>query len=105
MPFHRPLPDSDSQSKVSSGVSAVITFEKGMQLALTLPSAVVIGWLIGAWADKHFHQEWISIAGIVFGAVSGLFYVIKTVLHDERNTRNGPNSQTDSGKGTGDQQK
>ena len=101
MPFHRPLPDSESHSKISIGVSAVITFEKGMQLALTLPSAVVVGWLIGAWADKRFHQEWISIAGIVFGAVSGLFYVIKTVLQDERSSRTG----TDSKKGTNEGQK
>jgi F0F1-type ATP synthase assembly protein I len=70
-------------------VQAIVSFEKGMQLALTVPSAVAIGWLIGAWADKHFHHGWISIAGIIFGAVSGLFYVIKTVLQDERNTRKG----------------
>jgi ATP synthase protein I len=97
MPFHRPLPESDSQSKISSGVSAVVTFEKGMQLALTLPSAVVVGWLIGAWADRHFHQEWISIAGIAFGAVSGLFYVIKTVLHNERSSRNETRPKPETG--------
>ena len=82
-------------------MQAIVSFEKGMQLALTVPSAVAIGWLIGAWADKHFHQEWISIAGIVLGAVSGLFYVIKTALTDERNTR----SETGAGTGSADKQK
>ena len=51
-----------------------------LQIALMLPCAAFVGWLIGAWADKHFHQTWIALAGIVFGAVSGLVYVIRMVL-------------------------
>lgn len=86
---------------MSSGVQAIVTVEKGMQLALMVPSAVAIGWILGAWADKHFHQEWISIAGIVLGAVSGLSYVIKTALRDERSTRNG----ISPGKGSSDGEK
>ena len=89
MPFHRPLRDSNSRSKYSSGVSAVVEAEKLLQLALMLPCAAVIGWLIGAWADKHFHQTWIAITGVVFGAISGLVYVIRMALKAERSTRNG----------------
>jgi ATP synthase protein I len=89
MPFHRPLPDSHSRSKYSSGVSAIVETEKLLQLALMLPCAAVIGWLAGAWADKHFHQTWIAIAGIVFGAISGLVYVIRMAFQAERKTRNG----------------
>jgi ATP synthase protein I len=89
MPFHRPLPNSDSRSKFSSGVSAIVEAEKLLQIALMLPCAAVIGWLIGAWADKHFHQSWISIVGVVFGAISGLVYVIRMALNAERTTRKG----------------
>ena len=78
---------------MSSGVQAVVEAEKLLQLALMLPCAAVIGWLIGAWADKHFHQSWISIAGVVFGAVAGLVYVIRMAINAERNTRNEPSSQ------------
>lgn len=88
MPFHRPLPNSESRSKFSSGVSAVVEAEKLLQMALMLPCAAVIGWFIGAWADKHFHQTWIAIAGVVFGAISGLVYVIQMALKAERTTRN-----------------
>jgi len=62
--------------------------EKLLQLALMLPCAAVIGWFLGAWADKHFHQNWIAIAGIVFGAISGLVYVIQMAVKTERKTRN-----------------
>ncbi|WP_239461284.1 AtpZ/AtpI family protein [Occallatibacter savannae] len=96
MPFNRPLPDSGSNSKRSSGVDAIVKAETGIQIALILPSSVVICWLIGAWADKHFHQSWISIAGVVFGAVSGLVYIIQYVIRADREDRNG----TGSGKGS-----
>ncbi len=88
MPFHRPLPNSGSRSKLSGGVDGVIEAEKLLQLALMLPCAAVIGWLIGAWADKHFHQNWIAIVGIIFGAISGLVYLIRMALATERATRN-----------------
>lgn len=99
MPFNRPLPDSGSNSKRSSGVDAIVKAETGIQIALILPSSVVICWLIGAWADKHFHQSWISIVGVVFGAVSGLVYIIQYVIRADREDRNGTAARTGNGKG------
>ena len=98
MPFNRPLPDSRSNPKRSSGVDAIVKAETGIQIALILPSSVVICWLIGAWADKHFHQSWISIAGVVFGAISGLVYIIQYVMRADREDRNGNSAGPSSGK-------
>jgi ATP synthase protein I len=100
MPFNRPLPDSDSRSKRSSGVDAIVKAETGIQIALILPSSVVICWLIGAWADKHFHQSWISIVGVVFGAISGLVYIIQYVIRADRQDRNKIAAQNGTGKGS-----
>ena len=72
-------------------MNAIVEAEKLLQLALMLPCAAVIGWFLGAWADKHFHQNWIAIVGVVFGAISGLAYVIQMAIRTERNTRNGNN--------------
>lgn len=99
MPFNRPLPDSSPASKRSSGIDAIVKAETGIQIALILPSSVVICWLIGAWADKHFHQSWISIAGVVFGAISGLVYIIQYVIRADREDRNGTAARTGTGKG------
>ena len=74
--------------------------EKLLQIALMLPCAAVVGWLIGAWADKHFHQTWIAIVGIVFGAVSGLVFVIRMAIHAEQDTRNGKSGDTGPDDGT-----
>jgi len=90
---------------MSSGVEAVVQGEKLLQIALMLPCAAVVGWLIGAWADKHFHQTWIAIAGIIFGAVSGLVYVIRMALMAERSTRNETTSQSGSGDESGSTRK
>lgn len=85
---------------MSSGVEAIAQAEKLLQIALMLPCAAVVGWLLGAWADKVFHQTWISIAGIAFGAISGLVFVIRMALTAERSTRNEASSDSDPGKGT-----
>ena len=87
---------------MSSGVEAVVQAEKLLQVALMLPCAAVVGWLIGAWADKHFHQSWISVVGIVFGAISGLVYVICMALNAERDTRVETDAENGTGKGSSD---
>jgi ATP synthase protein I len=84
MPFNNPIPpdpDRDRQPKRDSGgLATLVEAEKLMQIAILLPSAAFIGWLIGAWLDKTLHQSWIGIAGIVFGGISGLVYVIRLVM-------------------------
>jgi ATP synthase protein I len=54
--------------------------EKLMQIAVLLPASACVGWLIGAWADKHFHQTWIGLVGILVGGILGLIYVIRLVM-------------------------
>jgi F0F1-type ATP synthase assembly protein I len=88
MSFHRPIPDAKQRSKFSSGVETLVQAEKLMQIALLLPSAAFIGWLAGAWADHCFHTSWIGLAGIVFGGVSGLVYVVRLALTAEGDPRN-----------------
>ena len=80
MPFNRPIPDPKPRPKTSSGIETLVQAEKLMQIAILLPSAAFIGWLAGAWADSRFHQKWIGIAGIVFGGISGLVYVIRLAM-------------------------
>jgi len=97
MPFNRPIPESKPRSAVHSGIGALVQAEKVVQIALVLPSAVGIGWLLGGWADSRLHQSWIAIAGIVFGAVSGLVYVVRMAFALEKS----PDPQIKSGNGAG----
>jgi F0F1-type ATP synthase assembly protein I len=52
--------------------------ESMVQLAIAIPAGCLIGWLLGSWLDRHFHQGWIAIAGIVLGAVGGFIQIFLT---------------------------
>jgi F0F1-type ATP synthase assembly protein I len=80
MPFNKPIPDDKGKPRDSGGLATLVQAEKLFQIALLLPCAAFVGWLAGAWLDKVFHTEWIGIAGIVFGGISGLVYVIRLVI-------------------------
>jgi len=80
VPYHRPIPDSKQIGKPAGILGAWIQAEKLMQIALVLPCSVFIGWLAGAWLDHRLHQSWIGIAGLVFGGISGMVYVVRLVL-------------------------
>ena len=80
MAYNRPIPDDQPPRKMSSGLDTLVQAEKLMQIAILLPSAAFVGWLLGAWADRAWHQSWLGIAGIVFGGISGLVYVVRMVI-------------------------
>lgn len=70
--------------KQQSGLSLYVQAEKMLQIAFVLPCALVIGWVLGAWADRALHQSWITIAGVILGCVSGLVFVIRMAFAAEK---------------------
>ena len=84
MAYNKPIPDDGPKRagshKDNGGLATLVQAEKMMQIALLLPSAAFVGWLIGAWLDLKLHTTWIAAAGIIFGGISGLVYVIRMVL-------------------------
>lgn len=74
--------------------------EKLMQVAFVLPTALVICWLMGWWLAQHTHQKWLEIAGIVFGCIVGLVYVIQMAIAVERKASTDEESQSKTGKGS-----
>jgi ATP synthase protein I len=56
----------------------LVKAESMIQLAIALPAGCVIGWLVGSWLDRHFHQTWIVIVGILLGAAAGFVQIFRT---------------------------
>lgn len=61
--------------------------ESMVQLAIAIPAGCLIGWLLGAWLDRHFHTGWIAIAGIVLGAVGGFIQMFVTASRYLKNNQ------------------
>jgi F0F1-type ATP synthase assembly protein I len=95
MPFNRPIPESRQPKKPAGAFDAWVQAEKLMQIAILLPSAAFVGWLIGAWLDSRLHQEWIAIFGVVFGGISGLVAVVRMAMAAERNSL--PDTKSENG--------
>lgn len=64
--------------KKSGALGDLVKAESMIQLAIALPAGCLIGWLLGTALDKHFHTEWISILGVVLGAIGGFIQIITT---------------------------
>ncbi len=103
MPFNRPIPESRQRRRPSGVLDAWVQAEKLMQIAILLPAAAFIGWLIGAWLDSRLHQEWIAIFGVVFGAISGLVGAVRMAMAAERNSL--PDSKIENGTGEEDRER
>jgi ATP synthase protein I len=75
------------EPKKKGALDELVTAESMIQLAIALPAGCVIGWLIGSWMDRHFHQSWISIVGILLGAVAGFVQIFRTASRFLKNGR------------------
>jgi len=53
------------------------------QLAITLPAATVVGWLIGLGLDHWLHTTWLYLLGLILGIVAGFVELIRTVTSSE----------------------
>ena len=99
MPFQRPSPESKNRRGLSSGFGSFVEAEKLMQVAFVLPTALVICWFMGWWLAEHTHQRWLEIAGIIFGCIVGLVYVIQMAIAVEKKTSMDDESRNETGKG------
>jgi F0F1-type ATP synthase assembly protein I len=57
---------------------------KYLSLGLTLPASVAGGYLLGAFADNHFHVPLLRVVGILLGFAAGLMQILKELARDEK---------------------
>ena len=73
------MADQESEpGKPKGALGDLVKAESMIQLAIALPAGCLIGWLLGSWADRHFHTSWIGVAGIGMGAVGGFIQIFTT---------------------------
>jgi F0F1-type ATP synthase assembly protein I len=69
-----------SKLEKDGAMKSLVKVESLIQLALMLPVATVVGWLIGVGLDKWLHQHWIYIPGLILGATAGFVEIFRVVL-------------------------
>ena len=82
MPSPNLKPDSN-QPGDSEQRSLWLQIARYSQLALVLPAATFVGWLIGLGLDRWLHTKWLYLAGLILGIVAGFAELIRTVMSSE----------------------
>ena len=76
------MPDEEPKAKSTGGARGglgdLVKAESMIQLALALPLGCLVGWALGTWLDRHFHQQWIAITGVILGAIGGFIQIFAT---------------------------
>jgi F0F1-type ATP synthase assembly protein I len=70
------MPDDKNSSPKKEWVKA----EGYLQLGITLPAAVFLGWVLGALMDRWLHTHWITFAGLMLGIVTGFYQLIRVAI-------------------------
>ncbi len=69
--------DGKKGGGAGSGLGELVRAESMIQLAIALPAGCLVGWLLGEWMGRHFHQGWMGVAGILLGAVGGFIQIFR----------------------------
>jgi F0F1-type ATP synthase assembly protein I len=79
------VPENPKPAKPNPLVSAA----RYSEIGFILPAAVFLGYGLGWLLDHWFHTHWLSVAGVIFGAIVGFVQMIRTAvaLSKDRNTR------------------
>ncbi len=66
-----------SDENKDSGLKDFAKAESMIQLAIIMPAACLIGWLMGSVLDRWLHTDWIYVVGILLGAVAGFVQIYR----------------------------
>ncbi len=71
--------EQDAPPANGGGVlGSLVKAESFIQLAIALPAGCLIGWFGGDALDRHFHQHWMGVTGILLGAAGGFIQIFTT---------------------------
>jgi ATP synthase protein I len=92
MALNPPNPQDSSGKRDDGGMESLLQAEKLTQIAVVIPAALAVGWILGALLDHWLHTHWIYIAGLIFGSAMGLAEVVRMALSagNPPSSRKGP---------------
>ena len=64
--------------------TAAARYAEYTSLALMLPAATFIGYLIGHWLDARLGTHWLSILFLILGSAAGFVQLVRQIMQDSR---------------------
>ena len=74
------MADEDKEPNIQS---TAIAWARYSEIAFIIPAAVVVGLLLGKLGDYFFHTRWLTVAGVIFGAIVGFIQLIRMVTREK----------------------
>ena len=60
--------------------NALVSAARYSEIGFVIPASVFLGYGLGKLLDYWLHTHWLSIAGVIFGAVAGFAQMIRMAL-------------------------
>jgi F0F1-type ATP synthase assembly protein I len=74
------MAEPEQNGERRTGLKEFAQAEAMVQLAIILPAATVMGWLLGAGVDRWLHTDWVYVLGILLGAVAGFVNIYRMAV-------------------------
>ena len=56
------------------------------QIALILPASILAGLILGAVLDRWLHTSWLTVTGLLLGAVVGFYQLARGLMKVSKDT-------------------
>jgi ATP synthase protein I len=60
--------------------NALVSAARYSEIGFIIPAAVFLGYGLGRLLDYWLHTHWLSLAGVIFGAVAGFAQMIRSII-------------------------
>ncbi len=74
MTHKKPGQPGDNRRMVLQGL---VRADAIVQIAIALPLSALLGWVLGDFLARRFHQEWMAVAGLLLGIAAGFVQVVR----------------------------
>jgi ATP synthase protein I len=62
---------------------SAIDWARYSQIAFIIPTAVIVGLLLGKLFDHWLHTRWLFLVGIILGSIAGFVDMIRTIMKEK----------------------
>jgi ATP synthase protein I len=77
-------PQAKAEDERNAKRSIMLQAAKYSHLALALPAATFIGWLLGTMMDRWLHTTWIYVLGLILGIIAGFVDLVRAAMMASR---------------------